>query len=64
MPGLECFYATDHDGRIWISNYDGNIKDVFDEDVGKNNPIWIAQSIGERKEIFAWANGIVRLLLC
>lgn len=62
LPESQAFYATDHDGRVWILDYDGRVLDRFDQDTERNNPIWIAEAIAGRKIVFAWANGVIRIL--
>ena len=62
LPHLEAFYVTDHDGRIWICSYKGQVLDRFELDVERNNPIWIAQWLDSNRIVFAWANGTIRVL--
>ena len=62
LPELGAFYATDHDGRIWIMDHDGRGFDRFDEDVAPNNPVWTAEQFDTRSIIAAWANSVIRVL--
>ena len=62
LPDYQGFYATDYEGRVWIADYQGNVRDLFEKNVERNNPIWIVLPWESRRIICAWASGAISVL--
>ena len=64
IPHCGMLVATGYRGQVWLFNYNGVLQDKFLLDTKENNPVWVGvfSASQPNQMIFAWANGIVRVM--